>query len=257
MSFPLKKLGKQGTWGSALFLFFAPLFIIFFLRWIFIEPFVIPSKSMMPNLLVHDHILVLKYSYGIKVPFGDGWIFKIKRPQRGDIVVFRYPENRDIFFIKRLIGLPGDHIKVENGQIILNDEPWTIQRMEENTSRVIDKDEENKFNYFTETIPTDQADNFTQNNNQSIHLVRLFSNQEHANSTTNDFTVPPNSYFVMGDNRDQSHDSRYWGYVDEKYLIGRAAYIWLSCEDTLLMAPMICDPLKLRFERIFKKVEDL
>ena len=103
MVFFLKKIGKQGTWPSALALFFAPLFFIFILRWIIVEPFVIPSESMMPNLMIHDHILVTKYSYGIKTPIGDGWLYKFKEPKRGDIIVFRYPENRDVFFIKRLI----------------------------------------------------------------------------------------------------------------------------------------------------------
>lgn len=240
MDFPSKKIGRQGTWLGALVLFFAPLFLIFILRWIIIEPFVIPSESMMPNLMIHDHILVTKYSYGVKAPIGDGWLFKFKEPRRGDIVVFRYPENRDVFFIKRLIGLPGDKISVQNGQIILNDKPWVIH----NIAKDIYEDED-EFNYYIETIPIDS---------QQEHLIKLFSNQEHVDPVEKQIVVPANSYFVMGDNRDQSHDSRFWGFVDEKYLVGRAMYIWLSCDDTISTAPMICDPLKLRFDRLFKKV---
>lgn len=241
MDFPLKKIGKQGTWPSALMLFFAPIFLIFILRWIIVEPFVIPSESMMPNLMIHDHILVAKYSYGIKAPIGDGWLYKFKEPKRGDIVVFRYPENRDVFFIKRLIGLPGDKISVQNGQIILNEKPWVIQSI----AKDIYKDEEN-FSYFIEKIPDDDRE----------HLIKLFSNQDHVDPMEKTIVVPAGSYFVMGDNRDQSHDSRFWGVVGEKYLVGRATYIWLSCDDTIPSAPMICDPLKLRFDRIFKKVSD-
>ncbi len=245
MGFPIKKIGKQGTWSMALTLFLAPLILVFVLRWIIVEPFVIPSESMMPNLMIHDHILVAKYSYGIKAPFGDGWLYKFKKPKRGDIIVFRFPENREVFFIKRLIGLPGDRINVQNGQIILNDKPWILQSI----GKGIYSDEDD-FSYFLETIPSDLA------GLPQEHLIRLSTTREHVDPLEKQFVVPPNSYFVMGDNRDQSHDSRFWGFVDEKFLVGRATYIWLSCEDTIPTAPMICDPLKLRPDRIFKKAGD-
>ena len=239
----MKKIGRQGTWGAALFLFLAPILLIFSIRWVLIEPFVIPSESMLPNLMVHDHILVSKYEYGLKAPFGDGWWIRFKSPKRGDIVLFRYPENRDVFFIKRLIGLPGDKVSVQNGQITVNDRPWTIGSIGKNSFA----DDEN-YNYFIETI-ADLPDN-----NEAEHLVRLFADREHVDPLEKTFIVPANSYFVMGDNRDQSHDSRFWGFVPAKYLVGRALYIWLSCEETIPTAPMICDPLKLRAGRIFKKI---
>ena len=241
MGFPIKKKGKQGRWASALTLFFVPILLIFIFRWVIFEPFVIPSESMMPNLLVHDHILVSKYSYGIKTPLGDGWLKMFKQPDRGDIVVFRFPENRDVFYIKRLIGLPGDKIRVQNGQIILNDKPWTIQALSEDFYN-----DEADFNYFIESTPNDQGG--------ADHLIRVFSNQDHVDPVEKEFVVPENSYFFMGDNRDESQDSRLWGYVDQKYLIGLAAFIWLSCDDTIPTAPMICDPLKLRPGRMFKRI---
>lgn len=246
MIFPITKIGKQGTWGAAISLFLAPILLVFIFRWIVLEPFVIPSESMLPNLMVHDHILVAKFDYGIKAPIGDGWLLRFKEPKRGDIVVFRYPENRDVFFIKRLIGLPGDKISIQNGQIILNDQPWTIG----NIGKENFKDDDN-FNYFIETMPAGAAAD------SSEHLIKLFSNQEHVDSVEKNIVVPPRSYFVMGDNRDQSRDSRFWGFVPEKYLVGRAFYIWLSCEETIPTAPMICDPLKLRPERLFKKIGGL
>ena len=118
-----KKIGKQGTWPQALLTFFIPLALVFLFRWFLFEPFVIPSESMVPNLLIHDHIMVKKFSYGFKPPMGDGWLWKFKQPARGDVVVFRFPENRDVFFIKRLIGLPGDEVLVQNGQISVNGKP--------------------------------------------------------------------------------------------------------------------------------------
>ncbi len=241
MEFPRIKIGKQGTWIKALILLVLPIALVFSVRWIIVEPFVIPSESMLPNLLVHDHIVVAKYSYGIKNPLGDGWVIKYKEPQRGDVVVFRYPKNRDIFFIKRLIGLPGDKISVQNGQIILNGQAWILQ----NVAKKVYGDDDN-FNYFIESVPN-------ANLQDTEHLIRL-ALSGHVDPVEKILTVPENSYFVMGDNRDQSHDSRFWGFVDEKYLIGRATYIWLSCEDTIPTAPMICDPMKLRPERIFKKI---
>ncbi len=240
MNFPRIKIGRQGTWVAALLLFITPLLLLFCVRWIFFEPFVIPSESMMPNLLVHDHIFVNKSSYGIKMPVGDGWLYKFKEPERGDVIVFRYPENRDVFFIKRLIGLPGDKISVQNGQIILNGKPWVLRPY----GKEVYNDEDD-FTYYLESIPGRHED--------EEHLIRL-STHEHVDPAEKEFTVPSKSYFVMGDNRDQSHDSRFWGFVAQKYLVGRASYIWLSCEDTIPTAPMICDPLKLRTERFFQKV---
>lgn len=242
MSFPRTKIGKQGNWAAAIGLFIAPLILVFAVRWILFEPFVIPSESMMPNLLVHDHIFVTKYSYGIKMPIGDGWLLKYKEPKRGDIIVFRYPENRDVFFIKRLVGLPGDKITVQNGQISINDKPWVISPLQKEIYN-----DEDDFNYFLETMPEEVSVD------GGGHLMRL-SSHEHVDPVEKEFVVPAKSYFVMGDNRDQSHDSRFWGFVDQNYLIGRASYIWLSCEDTIPTAPMVCDPLKLRVDRIFKKV---
>jgi signal peptidase I len=198
---------------------------------------------MVPNLLIHDHIIVKKYSYGLKYPVGDGWLLKWRTPQRGDVIVFRYPENRDVFFIKRLIGLPGDKITVQNGQISVNGHPWVIQPVQTNAYQ-----EDASFNYFQESVGPERLDHQT-------HLIRLFAKDEHLGPEEKEFLVPEKSYFAMGDNRDQSHDSRFWGFIPEELLVGRATLIWLSCEDTLASAPFICDPMKLRVDRLFQFIE--
>ncbi len=240
--FPRTKIGKQGTWPQALSLFFIPIFLIFAIRWFVFEPFVIPSESMVPNLLIHDHIIVKKYSYGLKWPIGDGWLVRWTPPQRGDVIVFRYPENRDVFYIKRLIGLPGDKVSVQNGQISVNGKPWGLRPVADD-----DLSDDLAFNYFHEEVQPERLDH-------EDHVVRFFSKDAHLGPEEKIFVVPENSYFAMGDNRDQSHDSRFWGFIPEELLVGRASIIWLSCRETLASAPFICDPTQLRVERLFKPI---
>lgn len=236
------KIGKQGTWSSALVLLVSPIFIVFSMRWMLYEPFVIPSGSMEPNLFAHDHIFVKKFSYGIRYPIGDGWLVEFGSPKRGDVIVFRYPENRKIFFIKRLIGLPGDVVKVQGGRISINGTAWS------NTPADGFLPEDQLAN-----IDNENSDYFLENTseNDDGHFVKFNSGSSHVRPEVEEFKVPAHSYFVMGDNRDQSHDSRFWGFVDHKLLVGEASFIWLSCDKTLDNAPMICDPTALRPRRMF------
>lgn len=234
MSLLKKKIGKQGRWPQALGIFFLPIFLIFAVRWFFYEPFVIPSESMVPNLFVHDHILVKKFSYGLKMPFGDGWITKWREPERGDVVVFRFPENRDVFYIKRLIGLPGDKIHVKGMSLTVNDK---LYRLVKDTTQ-----SENDYTYI-------------ESNGEKSYVVQFNPASSFDQSDEETFEVPPKSYFMMGDNRFSSHDSRFWGYVPEDLLVGRAQLIWLSCENTLVSAPFVCDPQSLRPHRFFSTID--
>lgn len=241
MQFPRVKIGKQGTWKQALSFFFVPIFLFLVFRWVFWEPFVIPSESMMPNLMVHDHILVNKHTYGIKWPFLDGWFWLYNPPKRGDVVVFRFPKNKDVFYIKRLIAIPGDKIKFQNGQVTVNDQPWSLELTQGLESIVQDPD----YAVYWESI----ADSGER------HLVRRSEVIEHLDHEERTIEVPLGQYFVMGDNRDHSHDSRFWGFVPEGYIVGHADIIWLSCNETMASAPFLCDILTLRSDRLFKKIQ--
>jgi signal peptidase I len=226
----------KGTWNQAILTFLFPILLVLTVRWAIVEPFVIPSGSMIPNLLIHDHIIVKKFSYGLHVPFGEKWMLQWSQPERGEVIVFRYPENPDVYYIKRLIGLPGDHIKTRNGRITVNDQEFTLK---ETTDHSDDSSSLN-FKYFTE------------NNGSKNYTVRFLSE---AGGEVESVDVPEGQYFFMGDNRDQSSDSRVWGFVKNEYIIGKASLIWLSCHNTLPTMSFVCDPSQIRFERLFKWVQ--
>lgn len=234
---------KKGTWRQALLTFAAPFVIVLGLRWLLIEPFVIPSGSMIPSLLIHDHILVNKLAYGLRIPFSEKYIFFWQHPQRGDIVVFKYPKNINVFFVKRLIGEPGDKVELKNGVLFVNDQelsqtPQTSEQVEQVAPDF--------------SAPSDFFSYYLEPAREHQHLVRYYTS---ASSSRNwgPVTVPENSYFMMGDNRDESMDSRFWGFVPEGNIVGRAGVIWFSCESMLPTATYLCDPATLRWHRLLRK----
>ncbi len=224
----------KGTWNQAILTFLFPILLVLGVRWALVEPFVIPSGSMIPNLLIHDHIIVQKAAYGLHVPFANPWIVQWSQPQRGEIIVFKYPENPDVYYIKRLIGLPGDKVDVQNGRITVNGEKFTLTPYESPADEV-------GFSYYTE------------NNGNKSYVVRFIS--EEVGGESQSYTVPEGQFFFMGDNRDQSSDSRYWGFVKNDYVVGKAWVIWLSCRSTLPTMTFVCNPSEIRFDRLFKKLQ--
>jgi signal peptidase I len=231
----MEQKSLKGTWSQAIGTFLLPLLIVFSIRWILLEPFVIPSGSMIPNLLVHDHILVKKFSLGLKLPFSDLWVARWREPKAGEVLVFRFPENPEVFYIKRLIGLPGDTVFIKgNGQITVNGKEWTLTEHEAPA--------EDGFKYYMEDT------------GESKHLVRFFGSPNSIDAHQ-EIKVPAGQYFFMGDNRDQSSDGRVWGTVPTKYLVGPASVIWLSCENTLTSVSYICDPREIRWKRLFNSVQ--
>lgn len=222
----------RGTWRQALLTFFMPVLVVVGIRWLLFEPFVIPSGSMIPTLQIHDHIFVNKLSFGIQMPFANRFLIQWAHPRAGDVVVFRYPENPDVFYVKRVLAVGGDEISIEQGVVSVNGVP--------NPQEAFDSEEtDNDFEYFFEK------------SNRS-YTVRYLNKE---GSYFGPFQVPDGTFFVMGDNRDQSNDSRYWGVVPESNLIGRARVVWLSCEQTLVTAQFLCDPSTIRWDRLLKKVE--
>lgn len=192
--------------------FFPVLFVVLILRSFIFEPFRIPSGSMMPTLLVGDFILVNKFSYGIRLPVVNTKVFDTGEPARGDVMVFKYPKQPNIDYIKRVIGLPGDKITYQNKRIFVNGEPVSLEKV----GLYVPPGE-------------DQADPNTlevkENLSDVSHNILISAQRASAEGT---FVVPEGNYFVMGDNRDNSNDSRYWGFVPEHLLVGKAFMIWLN-----------------------------
>jgi signal peptidase I len=235
----------RGTWPQALRQFFGPILGILVFRWLLLEPFVIPSGSMIPSLLVHDHILVNKLAYGIHWPFSETWIFQWSHPEKREIAVFKYPKNKEVFYVKRIVATAGDEVELKRGQLIINGEAIEQAPVQEQTTvgnsdslKYSGEQDEASYIYFTEA--------------GSVIRYRL-EGREYANFAK--FKVPEGVFFVMGDNRDQSSDSRVWGFVPEKNLVGRATWIWLSCDKTLQDAPFLCDPKAMRWGRMFKRTQ--
>ena len=192
---------------------FFPIFVIVLvLRAFLVEPFRIPSGSMIPTLLVGDFILVNKFDYGIRLPVINKKIIAIGDPQRGDVVVFRYPEDPSTPFIKRVVGLPGDHVAYTEKRLYINGEPVAY-------------DEAGTFVGVKSAVMQTGAEKLVEHLGHHDHDIIV---TPRAYSFDWEGVVPPNSYFVLGDNRDNSRDSRFWGFVPDENLIGRAFIIWMN-----------------------------
>lgn len=191
--------------------FFPVFLIVLLLRSFLIEPFRIPSASMMPTLLIGDFILVNKYNYGIRLPVINTRVVEIGAPVHGDIAVFRYPEKPDIPYIKRVVGLPGDQISYQNKTLFINGE-------------AVPREEVGRYQASGAGRNMHGAQLYTENLLGVEHDILIDPTRPGVRVDTK---VPEGHYFVVGDNRDHSSDSRYWGFVPDENLIGRAFMIWL------------------------------
>jgi signal peptidase I len=237
---------KKGTWTEGIGSFGLAIGVALFIRWLLLEAYVIPSGSMLPTLLIHDHIFVNKIVYGVRIPFSKKWLLNFSNPEKGDVVVFRYPEDEGTFYIKRVIGTPGDKVFYDNGELYINDKQ--IEKKPPRSQWPIDlvRDKElppakSEYTYFEEALTDDP------------HTTLLRNGYPHMDYGPK--TVPEGMLFVMGDNRDNSNDSRYWGYVPLENVLGRAMFVWLSCEETIPNVPFICNPLTIRGSRFFHSIK--
>jgi len=202
------------------------LLAVFAFRSTFAEPYAVPTGSMEPTILPGDRLFVSKMAYSLKLPFIGISVLETGKPQRGDIIVFKYPRDPSIDYVKRLIGLPGDQIEVNDGKITLNGNPLPLSE------------------------PVNSSDDRTMTYRESLdQVVHFVQRLPHVPmSQTQKIIVPEKHYFFMGDNRDNSNDGRYWGFVPEEYLKGKALRIWFSLNSQNSGLPTV------RWERIGNKL---
>jgi signal peptidase I len=206
---------KEPTWIEYCKSFFPVILAVLLLRSFLVEPFRIPSGSMMPTLLVGDFILVNKFAYGLRLPVANTKIMEIDEPERGDVVVFRYPKDPSVDYIKRVVGLPGDTIRYANKVVYVNGRP-------------------------AGQVPA----GIYVGRGSGVSMSGASKRREQLGDLQHDILVMPRTpgvegeyvvgedeYFVMGDNRDNSNDSRYWGTVPEENLVGKAFRIWMNWDN--------------------------
>lgn len=243
-------------WGS----FFVAILLALVIRWGLIEAYVIPSASMLPSLLIHDHIFVNKFVYGLRVPFTEKWLVQFGTPARGEVIVFKFPENKEVFFIKRVIGLPGDKIFYENGRLFINDKAIEMTEPGDPADwEMLSQANFGNEDFQNPLYATDSKDNYN-------HLSEKLGDHPHSVLLRKDggysrsggpWTVPPDHLFMMGDNRDNSHDSRRWAsspFLPMENILGRAMFVWLSCDKTFEKVPALCNPATIRWGRLLHSV---
>lgn len=250
MSFFSRRFWVEGP-GS----FAVAIGLALFVRWALFEAYVIPSTSMLPTLLVNDHIFVNKVLFGIRAPFSEKWFVQWRHPERGEVVVFKFPADKDKYYIKRVVGVPGDRVMYENGRLYVN------EKLVERTIPQALKDE--WLDLRDQDFPGDlQAGGRSLYVHWQEHMgpktYSILLRKDSGGPTFGPIRVPEGQYLVMGDNRDNSEDSRAWDssnrFVPRDYLVGRASTVWLSCESTLPVLTFLCNPLSIRWKRLFHSV---
>ena len=205
--------------------FFPVILLVFTLRSFLVEPFKIPSGSMMPTLLAGDYILVNKFIYGLRVPILNNTFFETGHPKRGDVFVFHYPPEPTIDYIQRVVGLPGDKIQYQDKHLVIN-------------GKVLDVKFEDNYEYEMQGANIISARRSLEQLGDVSHdiLIHDIPNQYNDDApgaklqAGETITVPEGNYFAMGDNRDNSADSRVWGFVPEHNLVGKAFFIWFNMD---------------------------
>ena len=225
---------KEPWWAEYSRSFFPVILVVFLIRSFLVEPFKIPSGSMIPTLQIGDFIVVNKFTYGIRLPIVGKKLVEINSPSRGDVMVFHYPENPAVDYIKRVVGLPGDNIVYRNKQLFVN-------------GKLQEQKPEGDYNYVETSLNFVHTERYSENLSGRTHAmltnpdrpnIRLSDVAEfplRENCTYNNLevscTIPAGHYFMLGDNRDNSRDSRYWGFVPDNMIVGKAFMIWMNFSD--------------------------
>lgn len=211
-------------WTAGLF---PVIIVVFVMRSFLFEPFKIPSGSMVPTLLVGDLILVNKFTYGLRLPVLNTKLTQGNAPQRGDVMVFRYPPKPSLDYIKRVVGVPGDTVAYLNKRLTINGKPIETKSLPE----FFDEDSMRYFKQFEESLG-DKSHRLLNDDDRPAFVPGAdpFAGKEGCSYTIEGVTckVPEGTYFMMGDNRDNSLDSRYWGFVPDKNIVGKAFFVWMN-----------------------------
>ncbi len=206
---------------------FGVIFLVVVFRSVVLEPFKIPSGSMIPSLRIGDFILVNKFTYGLKVPFSDlslgvvnldpVYLMKLNKVKRGDVIVFKYPVEPNIYYIKRVIGLPGETVEIKEKKVLINGKPLDIEELPRSKfmPSMDEKFKDTNFKFYRVKL-------------KDRSFIYQVDQDNYFQTDLEKKTIPADSYFVMGDNRDFSYDSRYWGFVPHKNVKGKAFLVWLS-----------------------------
>ena len=209
-------------WGAS---FFPVILIVFVLRSFLFEPFKIPSGSMLPTLEIGDFILVNKFTYGIRLPVINKKIISINQPQRGDVMVFRYPENPSLDYIKRVVGIPGDTVAYQYKRLTVNGQPV-------DSTKIFDYHHPERLYYSDQFVAKmGKVEHRYLNDSDAPAFIPDATQFPYRENCTYNAAgvickVPPGHYFMMGDNRDNSRDSRFWGFVPDENIVGKAVFIW-------------------------------
>jgi signal peptidase I len=222
-----QKLLMQPWWLDWTAGLFPVIIAVFVLRSFIVEPFKIPSGSMIPTLLVGDLILVNKFTYGLRLPVINTKITDGTPPQRGDVMVFRYPPKPSLDYIKRVVGVPGDEVAYLNKRLTINGQPVSKQPV----SDFFDEDTMQYFKQFDEVLGKHDHRILNDDSRPAfVPGVENFPHKENCRYSVEGVVckVPPGMYFMMGDNRDNSLDSRYWGFVPDENIVGKAFFVWMN-----------------------------